>query len=142
MNVFHSIFNTCTNILFYATAYALNVILSIIVKVAFKDARLGTYLNYKNNRIIYTLGNEEYNFTTTLIKEGSLKNMSLQVTRRLESIINITDLKLILHKIIEKPINNYSDNCWKTDYYNLNNDLIQLGEIKKNFITHILLFIH
>jgi len=66
--------------------------------------------------------------------------MSLQVTRRLESIINITDLKLILHKIIEKPINNYSDNCWKTDYYNLNNDLIQLGEIKKKFYnTHIII---
>ena len=140
MNVFHSIFNTCTNMLFYATAYTLNVLLSIIVKVTFKDARLGTYLNYRNNRIIYTLEDGAYTFTTPIIREGSLKKISLQVTRNLESIIKISDLKLIIHKINNTDSGGYPDDCWRTDYYNLNNDLIQLGEIKKKiYNTHIII---
>lgn len=141
MDIFHSIWTRCTNVLFYGGVYLINILLSSIIKVGFKDTRLYTQVKYKNNRIMYILGNGLYNFNTRVIKKGSLTNASLQLTRGLESIIKITDLKLIIHKIKSPNIEACIRKDWKTDYFNLDNDINHLEIIKKR-LSNIHVIIH
>ena len=141
MNIFHSVIKTCKNVLFYGIVYSTNIILSIITKVVFKDMQLSTNVTYKNNRIRYRLSNNECTFSNSLIKEGSFKDISLQITRRFESIIKIKDLKLILNKINNTPTDTSEEICWKNNYYNLDKDIENLGIIKKQLSNiHIIIY--
>ena len=135
MNIFHSVLKSCSNLLFYGTIYISNTLLSVILKILYEDPYIYTSVTYKTNRISYKLEGRNYNMKYKYIKQSSIKQISLQITRNLESIIRISNLKLIIHRIVKKPINTYPNDYWKTDYYNLDNDLRYI-ELIKNKLSY------
>ena len=135
MDIFHSVLKSCSNLLFYGTIYISNALLSVVLKIICEDPYIYTSVTYKTNRISYKLEGGNYNMKNVYIKQSSIKQISLQLTRNLESIIRISNLKLIIHRIVKKPINTYANDYWKTDYYNLDNDL-RCIELIKNKLSY------